>query len=312
MTQSRPVERLYRLYMRTVMRLAASGVTRRLGPAGRLLANRMDIALRGVLHPRAPNPCQWHGFVVHYPPGSFIGAGLAAGTYEPGTVRLFERLFAEAEPPLGFADVGGHAGLFSLLAGDAIRRRGIEGYVYAFEADPDTAGILRTNVQTNGLAGQVEVVETCVADRVGQTDFYVERRDGLTSSLYKSLSVGWGSIRRPVTSLDAFFGAAGWPPLRVLKIDVEGAEQAVLSGMRELSARNPKLKALIEFFPDNLAAAGVDAGTFFATLAELGFERVSTVDEHTQEMRLLDLPGDVSAVVARCGRSYVNLLCEKE
>jgi hypothetical protein len=50
----------------------------------------------------------------------------------------------------------------------------------------------------------------------------------------------------PTVAVDSVLAAAGWPKLAGVKLDVEGAEYAVLGGARETLKRNPRAFIMFE------------------------------------------------------------------
>ncbi len=110
-------------------------------------------------------------------------------------------------------------GFFTLVAAVAVGRHG---RVYAFEPAPDTANELRANVTLNSL-DQVEVFELAVCASVGLSS-WSNGRNSLSARL------GEGSMTVQTTTLDAL----DLLPPTLVKIDVEGAEQQVIAGMKEI------------------------------------------------------------------------------
>ena len=66
----------------------------------------------------------------------------------------------------------------------------------------------------------------------------------------------------------------------LVKIDVEGAEPLVLEGMKDIIEKNPELRIILEFTPDNLLHAGIQPIEFLQKLMESGF-RIQCINEET-------------------------------
>jgi hypothetical protein len=58
----------------------------------------------------------------------------------------------------------------------------------------------------------------------------------------------------------------------VVKIDVEGAELAVLAGMKRIIAENPHIAIIAEYGPSHLHATGISPEAWFASFHDHGFE----------------------------------------
>jgi hypothetical protein len=81
-------------------------------------------------------------------------------------------------------------------------------------------------------------------------------------------------------ALDDFF-AESPVELRLIKMDIEGAEPLALAGMQGLIARNPLLVLITEFNPSYLdAKAGAD---FLNQLAACGFD-VGIIDDDRRQL----------------------------
>jgi len=116
------------------------------------------------------------------------------------------------------------------------------------------------------------------------------------------------SISVETTSLDNFFEGEGWPSVKVIKMDIEGAEKAALEGMRQLVARNLSLKLIMEFSPGTQVGAGVSPDELFSILTEIGFTKFFAI---RSSLEPLNIPQDIPHLVQMAGGGYVNLLCEK-
>lgn len=138
------------------------------------------------------------------------------GTYEPEQTGLFERHVRPGDTVL---DVGAHVGYYTVLSAVLA---GPSGAVWSFEPNPTNAGFLRRHVEINGLA-QVRVEQAAVSDAEGTARF-----DFGTGSGTGHLSSD-GAIEVRTLRLDDVCAAHGVVP-KAIKIDVEGAEAAVLEG----------------------------------------------------------------------------------
>lgn len=143
----------------------------------------------------------------------------ALGLYE---LRKAAEIRRRLRPGGVFVDVGANQGDFTLLAASLV---GPAGRVVAFEPDPDNVAALRENLRLNGFAN-VEVRAVALADEAG------------SATLHRSAISGWHSLneggntggRPPITVALERLDDLGLTRLDVLKIDVEGAENAVIRG----------------------------------------------------------------------------------
>jgi FkbM family methyltransferase len=122
-------------------------------------------------------------------------------------------------------DVGANVGLMTMLLADVFK------YGLLFEPNPLAAARARENIQLNNLPFQVH--EVALSDRSGTVRF--EDRGGVhtCNRTVSDFATDSRTITVPSTTMDEFL--AQRPPLEkpitVIKIDVEGHENAVLRGM---------------------------------------------------------------------------------
>ena len=146
--------------------------------------------------------------------------------YELETFRFFRENLKRGDTVL---DIGGHIGLFAVVAGRIV---GCDGKVFTFEPTPFTRSVLEQVVRLNEGGGIVEVRGEAVSATSGTATFF-DTGDAISNanSLVKTAR---SKAEMPVklVSVDEF---AMERSLKIdcLKIDVEGAELNVLIGGRE-------------------------------------------------------------------------------
>ena len=171
------------------------------------------------------------------------------GEVDPGLLRLAAEL---VRPGHTVWDVGANMGLFSFAAAVAA---GPSGRVLAVEPDTDLAGLLRRSAAALTGHAPVEVLPAAVSDEQSVARFNIAWRNRATSHLAGFGTNMAGGVRSsqlvPTVTLDWL--ATMFPAPDVVKIDVEGAELAVLSGGSQVLARSPAL--ICEVMGSNAAAA---------------------------------------------------------
>ena len=125
-----------------------------------------------------------------------------------------------------FLDIGSNIGSYTVLA-SGVR----QATTWAFEPDPETSRILKRNVELNGLNGLATVHELALGDTDGEVSFTC----GLdTVNWVATDAETHGKTRTvPVRRLDTLIGAN--QPV-MIKMDVEGYEEAVVRGAKNLIA----------------------------------------------------------------------------
>jgi FkbM family methyltransferase len=131
---------------------------------------------------------------------------------------VLARFVAALDADDGVWDVGANLGVYSALASD------VAGRVVAFEPLPDTAARCEANLGRNGGG---RVLDVALADRIGTATLAVER--GEVGTQTPALSDA-GSVASETVTGDALVAEELAVAPDALKIDVEGAECAVLDG----------------------------------------------------------------------------------
>jgi FkbM family methyltransferase len=268
--------------------------------AGTTLRQHLARQANRVLQHTVPNPMLVHGCTLYHDRSSLESLRMITGSYEPDTTALLERTL---RPGQTFVDCGAHIGHFSLLAA---RKVVPSGRVYAFEPAMETFALLTRNIRVNHLGDIVRAIPRAVSDHPGPHTLFINHQDSMWHTLY-----GRGEVRQQTvetTTLDAFFAREGWPAVDVLKVDVEGAELAVLKGMTELNSRNPGMKLIIEFASDSFVATGLAPQTVFGQLQQMGFTQLSVVGQPQRAVQTFE---DMLPFI-RIGNTndwYGNLFC---
>jgi FkbM family methyltransferase len=212
--------------------------------------------------------------------------GFVATTYEP---EVWRRIMREVRSGDVVVEVGASIGIYTLaFAG----RVGAQGRVVAFEPDSESSAALRANVAVNGYQTRVTIRDEAVGASAGRASFAAGR--GVESRIAISGDARDGSVEVPLVALDDAFAGAG---IDILKIDVEGFEQPVLSGARRLladHARRPRA-ILIEMHPFAWNAVGTTPGSIPSQLAALGYRvedmqgrSVAAVDDYGHIVAIAD------------------------
>lgn len=152
-------------------------------------------------------------------------------------VRELRFLVRLLRPGMTFVDIGAHHGLYAILAARAV---GATGRVLAFEPSPTVARRLRWHLRLNA-ARRVELETCALADRASTMTLYVPIGGVDTISSLRPPDLGSGRTRRvevEVSTLDTITAARRFQAIDLVKLDVEGAELAVLAGATDVLRRH--------------------------------------------------------------------------
>ena len=186
--------------------------------------------------------------------------GWKLGALEGAEHALLGRV---VQPGMVAVDVGANLGFHTL---GLARRVGPGGCVHALEPDPDNFRLLARTVREAGL-GQVRLHRLAAGDRAGEQTLYlspVNRGDHrVTPDDEPRRAVAVSTL-----VLDELLAAA--PRVDFVKIDVQGAEIAVLRGLARTLARHPPPSVLCELAPPLLRAVGTEPEECVALLRAAG------------------------------------------
>lgn len=210
----------------------------------------------------------------------------ALGTYEAHVARVVQAYVA---PGSIAYDVGAHIGYLTLLLARLV---GADGFVYAFEPNPNTRRALSLNIAANRVRN-VSVHSAAVCDRSGTGALATFRSYSLVSHLSgPSTPADAELVTVPLIRLDDFVFRDGHPVPGFVKIDVEGAEAEVFEGAQRLiQEASPVIVAEVR--------VGTTRDRIMAITASHGYTALATVPKQ-------DLthgrPADVLFLPARCQR----------
>ncbi len=196
----------------------------------------------------------------------------------PDLIQMYIHLFGIWEPDLTafissrlrpgdtFIDVGANIGWFTMLAAKRSAR------VVAIEPLPSIHAELDANVQRNGMQDRVRLVMAAASDRVE----VVHIHSGPAWNLGKSSMSQRRELGKPGEVAAAPVSDLLLPEevaqVRLIKIDVEGAEDVVLRGLMALL---PRLRAdaeiLVELSPAWWSTADQSPGQVLQPYFEAGF-----------------------------------------
>lgn len=208
---------------------------------------------------------------------------------DAGVVQVFRSVLRDGDVVV---DVGANIGRMTVLGSRLV---GKTGKVFAFEPSPKVISSLYRNIAYNRCSN-VTVFNSAVSDECGEITFFMPV--GTNSA--------WGSIRNIGVSSSILVTVASTSldsrseitePVRLLKIDVEGADLRVVRGARKLIQKNRPVVTL-EFSPTWIRDLGDDPqwlrtfaseeGYFLYEVTQAGLRPLQELPE--QQIDILCLP----------------------
>ncbi len=174
------------------------------------------------------------------------------GVFEP---NLSAFLRAQLRPGDVFVDVGANVGYFTLLAAKLV---GPAGRVVAVEAAPATFAALQAALALNGVTN-ARAINEAAYDRVSRLAIYTVDDEENAGGASVVKAVGPPVAEVPARPLAEMLTEDEIARLRLVKIDVEGAEVAAVAGVLAAVPRMPaNVQFVVEVLPETRAAI-VDA-----------------------------------------------------
>ena len=195
-------------------------------------------------------------------------------------------------------DVGAHIGYYTLLAA---RRVGQRGVVFAFEPDPANYKLLNENIRLNNYENVV-AVQKAVTNKTGSATLFLNSSSSKNSLFLAPRSCEKRTVVETV-SLDDFFSE--YPPslasrIKLIKMDVEGAEMLALLGMSQL-VKDKQLTLLSDVAAHQITNSGFELPEFVSKLVEYGFELDCVSKKGYSSDQLIE--------IANRGVPWLDLVC---
>ncbi len=196
---------------------------------------------------------------------------MAFGLYELATARLLRRLVREGDVVV---DGGANLGYFTLLMASCVGPVSKGGRVHAFEPDPVNRERLVHHLGINGMADRVVVHPVALSDSGGRATLHrfvatdSEHNHGM-SSLYGAEDGATEAYEVETVRMDEVLAGEGVSSVRVVKLDLEGAEPLAIGGMSGLLCGDEPPRVLGEYGFGEASRAGHPPAAWMERLLEV-------------------------------------------
>lgn len=185
------------------------------------------------------------------------------GQWEPTVTAAVQALL---EPGDVFIDIGANIGYFSLLASQIV---GKDGIVVAVEPLPENLEELIANRRRNRIENIV-MLSVAFSNKPALVDLYLGPADNIGKTSTRPI----GDMRVSVASCP---GASVLQPelfkrTKLIKIDVEGAESLVLSGLRPILEQDNPPYVICEITDNYLRQLGSSGDDLLQSMRELRYD----------------------------------------
>ena len=167
------------------------------------------------------------------------------------------------QPGATVVDVGANIGVYAKFFAKIV---GKEGRVFAFEPDPVNARHLSALTRKCPV---IEVLPYAAGDSTGTLSLYQSKGFNFDHRMFAAPGDS-SSVVVDVVRIDDV-SVLNEPRVSLFKIDVQGAELAVLRGATETLRRNADAVVMLEYAPWGIVASGSTPSQFVEYLRSLGY-----------------------------------------
>lgn len=226
------------------------------------------------------------------------------GGYEPQETAIVRALLRPGDV---FCDVGAHWGYFSLLAARLVGRTG---RIVSIEADPRIYRTLARNIALNAMDG-IAPVACAISDAPGTLEFegYAESSEnwGVSRAVGENNSASHDAFSVPARPLDDVLDDLDIERVRLLKMDIEGAEALAVRGMKRGIERGRYEHVLLELHPRELKAHRSTADDVVRAFTEAGYSaHVIAHDPETTHRFAYEPPSSLGELLGPLGRGGIE------
>ena len=180
-------------------------------------------------------------------------------------------------------DIGANIGFWSTYLATSCRAK----KVYSFEPEPQNLSLLRYNIELNKNTDRVHIFPVAVGAAKSKLKLHLSADNAGDHQLYATAE-SRDTVEVDVEPIDSLLPDQD---VNFIKIDVQGYEPYVFSGMSSLLERNRQIVVLVEYWPDGISRAGADPQAFLNSLLQMGFKFhfFSTGKNALQEIPLAEI-----------------------
>lgn len=235
--------------------------------------------------------------------GDLAPALVSTGIYHKQMTEVVKSIITRGMVCL---DIGAMIGYFTLIMARLV---GEEGKIFAFEPEPHNFDLLVRNIAVNGF-GNVTAVPKAISNKNEKAKLFLDRVNLGSHSLVRpgqnTHTLGRDIIEVETQTLESFFRDYNGK-IDFVKMDVEGAELAVLEGMENIINKNKDLVIITEFLPHALRRSGSPPEEFLNRLLQYGF-KLYDINEKKQSLHPVDV---VSLLKKYPPGEFTNLLAKR-
>lgn len=181
-----------------------------------------------------------------------------------------------------FLDIGANIGYYSLIGAQCV---GEGGRVIAFEPEANNFQLLEKNRTLNGFDALIDAHQVALSNTNSSSTLYLSNDN---YGDHRSFPGQTHQRKETVKTLVGDHLISDEHPVNFIKVDTQGAEYHVLSGLRKTITNNrAHLKMIVEFCPFGLRHSGASGTQLLALLDEFEFS-YHIIDHHRDHLLPID------------------------
>jgi FkbM family methyltransferase len=199
----------------------------------------------------------------------------AQGVFEPAKHAAFKYFLESGDVVI---DAGANKGDFSLWASRLV---GPSGKVFSYEPEPENCKWIRKSISVNDYMN-IKLRQVALSDENGKVDLFLGAKSGWHSIIDKDGRpyMTGEKIQVPSVTLDSEMNGQGINKIKLVKMDVQGAEIKILRGAKEILSKSDDVVLLIDLHPKEIDVLEVGE-----ILESYGFEIFKTKPPYTQKAK---------------------------
>jgi FkbM family methyltransferase len=232
------------------------------------------------------------GELIMIIPDDYVGRSVYYfGDLDPKVSWVCRRILRRGDTAI---DIGANLGVLAVSMASVV---GSLGAVHAFEPQPDLASLMIRSAKLNSF-DHLQVHRIALGAQDGSLDLFIPDGNAGSASLIRRSNRG-RVMAVPVRQSGHYLEKLCLGPIRLIKIDVEGAEDSVLSGAADYLRENPADAILFE---SNDYSVDFAEQPLTKTLRALGYSFIE-INKSLTRMRLRRI--DLKSPQARYGHDVI-------
>ncbi len=228
-----------------------------------------------------------------------VSGAISFGVYENFEISLFKK---ELHRGMTVVDIGANIGYYTVMAAHFV---GVNGKVIAFEPDEQSGKVLEKNIIINKF-NNVLYENKALSDKNGIVKLYISEENRGDNRIYDTKD-GRKYVEVETITLDKYLPKE--TKIDLIKMDVQGAESLILSGMEQTITKSKILTIFTEFWPKAITETGKSPEEFLQKLINLGF----SLHVINDTKKCLEKITNINYFAHKYkGRKYANIVCYKK